>query len=563
MNNIVESLYKLAIEYSNENSIIYLCEAIDIFEYLDNFLDSKELLKDTKLKLGNLVNSEDEDAKTIVNKNLKNKSKLKTIVISATIMIAIIFIVSFYLITVYIPQSNYNKAITCFENGNYKEALNLFEDLKNYENSAEKYIETKYLYAKDLFAMGHYEEAYDLFEELAGYKDSEKRLKECKEPYADLLCERGEYQRAALLYYEINNKEKSLLAWKKIKSLEGKITRVYSNDNEVLVGLTCDNTLQFSGVNKDEFSNLNWKNITKVVSYSDYLNKFELYGLDDNGNVFTYGELDLYKENEVKKWEGIKDLKVQANYILGLKTDGTVETVGMIDDVNCDLSEWRNIEKLVGNDDFIFGIKMDGKIVSYGDLHQSNVSSDSEYNHYSVDSWEQVVDMKVSSAGFHVAALLMDGTVNDSYMHSSMSLDVSEWKNIIQIEIDEDVIVGLTADGKVLYETSQYRSWSAEEESEIEEKVKAEVATWTDIIEVKLLEDWVVGLKANGTVLYEKISSDLVASSLNLDTWKNIKAIYTCGGNTLIGIKSDGTAMINESNSERHHDISLWKNCWY
>lgn len=81
-------------------------------------------------------------------------------------------------------SSKYKKAVTYLNDGEYKSALVLFEELaeKDYKESAEMVKETKYQEADTYLNNGKYKYALALFEELAekDYKNSAEMIKETK-----------------------------------------------------------------------------------------------------------------------------------------------------------------------------------------------------------------------------------------------------------------------------------------------------------------------------------------------------------------------------------------------
>ncbi|MBQ2730805.1 MAG: tetratricopeptide repeat protein [Clostridia bacterium] len=74
--------------------------------------------------------------------------------------------------------SNYSKAVDLYENGKYEEALALFTELGDYEDSLAMVKECNYELAIIHIQNEEYDEAQELFESLADFKESEKYLAE-------------------------------------------------------------------------------------------------------------------------------------------------------------------------------------------------------------------------------------------------------------------------------------------------------------------------------------------------------------------------------------------------
>ena len=74
-------------------------------------------------------------------------------------------------------SSDYKKAVSLMESGDYAEAEQIFSELGDYENSAEMLTECRYAQALELFEQGEYKQAYPMFRELGDYKDSKTIMK--------------------------------------------------------------------------------------------------------------------------------------------------------------------------------------------------------------------------------------------------------------------------------------------------------------------------------------------------------------------------------------------------
>jgi tetratricopeptide (TPR) repeat protein len=97
----------------------------------------------------------------------------------------------------------YYRAFVKFTYGDYESALNIFETLNNYSNSANMVIKCKYLTAENLLERREFESAIAAFSEIIGFNDSEQRILETNYLIAENLLEQGEYESAILAFSEI------------------------------------------------------------------------------------------------------------------------------------------------------------------------------------------------------------------------------------------------------------------------------------------------------------------------------------------------------------------------
>lgn len=91
---------------------------------------------------------------------------------------------------------DYNKALELFESGQYSQAMAVFADLADYENSAEMVHECSYRIAVQTMEAGDYETALSLFMELGEYSDSPELMKKCCYSLALEAMEQKSYSRA-------------------------------------------------------------------------------------------------------------------------------------------------------------------------------------------------------------------------------------------------------------------------------------------------------------------------------------------------------------------------------
>lgn len=152
----------------------------------------------------------DREAKEAAEKEAKEKSAKKTKkILSISIPAAVVLLAALLLVTkVLIPNSNYSKAKSLLDAGQYEEAITAFEALNGYKDSAEQIGIAKeakleaenaeaYAKAEALLEAEKYKEAARAFEALGGYKDSADQANS-----ADLAFQ---YKRARMLTSDDNS----------------------------------------------------------------------------------------------------------------------------------------------------------------------------------------------------------------------------------------------------------------------------------------------------------------------------------------------------------------------
>lgn len=141
----------------------------------------KEVARDDKIR----IDAENEFIR-------KQKKKTRTI-IASLIAFGIVVIIIFYFVSIY-PSQKYKTAGELLDNGEYHEAMVIYEDLGDYKDSAEQIAkcqegitEQRYLYGVAEYQNGNYKEALLIFEELGSYKDCQSLKYDCNLQMAQSL----------------------------------------------------------------------------------------------------------------------------------------------------------------------------------------------------------------------------------------------------------------------------------------------------------------------------------------------------------------------------------------
>lgn len=242
---------------------------------------------------------------------------------------------------------------------------------------------------------------------------------------------------------------------------------IYENNNNYRV---------FEASNAPDLSG--WTDITEIQT-----NSFNLAGLKKDGTVLFTG--NLWRQDDEKNstwsavweepyqpdlsaWTGITAIQNSRYLMAGLKSDGTVQSVGFIAEnglvkLPVDTSAWTNIARVFVFNDAIFGIRSDGTVVSAGKHYDWDSN---RYVDYDFQDWTNIVDLSFgiddfSSSAF-VIGLRADGTVVTDAMcwvHSVQEggggsfgfkkLDLSGWNGITKVIYNNCFAAGLRADGSV------------------------------------------------------------------------------------------------------------------
>ena len=114
----------------------------------------------------------------------------KTTVLGSTLckrILAIMLCVCMLVMACGCDSIDYKKATKLYNNGEWDEAIEIFESLGSYEDSKEMVNACNYEKATELYENKDYDEAIEIFTELSDYEDSENMIANCKrrkiEPY--------------------------------------------------------------------------------------------------------------------------------------------------------------------------------------------------------------------------------------------------------------------------------------------------------------------------------------------------------------------------------------------
>ena len=245
-------------------------------------------------------------------------------------------------------------------------------------------------------------------------------------------------------------------------------------------------------------------------------------------------EYEDARERSFELWDtmaGRKTLAAGWDYIVGLKTDGTVVAVGSNSCGQCDVSSWTDIVAVAAGSHHTVGLKADGTVVAAGD---------NERGQCDVSGWRDIV--AVAAGSFHTVGLKADGTVAAVGMMQFGQCDVSGWTDIVAVSAGRRHTVGLKADGTVVAVGDN-------------EYGQCDVSGWTDIVAVSAGFHHTVGLKADDTVV---AVGDNEYGQCDVSGWRDIVAV-AAGFSHTVGLRADGTVVAAGEKSYGRCDVSGWR----
>ena len=253
-------------------------------------------------------------------------------------------------------------------------------------------------------------------------------------------------------------------------------------------------------------------------------------GLRSDGTVVTVGTNDGGR-CDVLALTNIVAISAGEYHTVGLKSDGTVVAVGANAYGQCDVSGWTDIIAVSAGKNHTVGLKSNGTVVAVG--RDADGRCD-------VSGWTDIV--AVSAGGYHTVGLKADGTVVAVGYNFKGQCDVSDWKGIVAISAGLDHTVGLKSDGTVVaVGANNYE--------------QCDVSGWTDIFAISAGSNHTVGLKADGTVVAAGWNN---CGQCDVSGWKDVVAVST-GYYHTVGLKADGTVIAVGNDEYGQCDVSDWK----
>lgn len=403
----------------------------------------------------------------------------------------------------------YNEAKSFFDDGNYKAAYELFEELDDFDDSKEMANKANEMYCLELasnnfiirkydvaveelnkissndnniiakkndllyqigvsyFDDGMFDESKDVFEEIEEYKDSNIYLAQIelrtiddkkRELYSSAIIDfnNGDYQIALSKFQDIVGYEDSD---EYILKCEDLIKRTDINKTIAAgiintVAITEDGNLLYTNYDNPEFSKTSdWENLISVDAYGEII-----IAIDKDCNLYTAGKYDNGSELRFERNTDCIDVATGEQFAIALFSDGKVEANGHNDDGQCNVEDWNNYEVI----DVDAGWRFSVGLTNEGELLFAGICQN-QRNQYLAEKnlWKDVVSISSSGGGEsavgssmhgkgHTVGLRKDGTVVAIGDNSYGQCDVDSWSDIVRVATGDWYTIGVKSDGSVL-----------------------------------------------------------------------------------------------------------------
>ncbi len=463
----------------------------------------------------------------------KKKTKTKKISMIAAAC-AVVVIAAIVVITqVIVPSSKYNSAVTLMNEGKYDEAIETFEELGDYQDSAilleecellaEKEVEKEEAYqnAIALVESGKYDEAIAAFEAIDGYKDSLQKIEAIKQKIeatkqqaylnAETLLQQGNISEAAISFGKLrgykDSQERSLELW-----------RSFTDRNTVCLRGVDMIAITTSG---ELISNIDGFGGGSDL-YSITLTDSALYGIKTDGTVFAYTQ-----EFDELEYQGIVNIVgFDDGTVVCLRNDGTILSPSIEFDYANDKGSYV---KLVQFYDWLIALNIDGSIYaqqitsSYGDDNFENIIT-------SFEESTDIIDIKSNKNYFW--AISESGTTYRYQFYEERRSAAIDYPVRQMINSFVDCI--LKEDGTVEAFASY---WGTDSEKKIAEQISA----WKDIVDITAGNEYILGIKSDGSVVVAG------KCSCNLSAWNDVAYVFPNfrqKSDNLIAVKKDGSVIV-------------------
>ena len=359
-----------------------------------------------------------------------------------------------------------------------------------------------YQSAQQLLDEKDYSGAVEAFEALGNYSDSASKAQEARQlqetmekdyQSAQALMDEGKYMQAMWAFGALDYQDSQEKAqWAKDNYInQGGPT--LSAGGYHTVGIRSDGTVIVSDLpsydsdGQDDVDS--WTDIVAVAAGG-----YHTVGLRNDRTVVATGENEL-GECDVDGWTDIVAVAAGRRHTVGLRSDGTAIATGWNDSSQCDVDSWTEIVAVAANGCTV-GLRSDGTVVATG------------WNYYGqcdVDSWNNIV--AVAAGELHTVGLRSDGTVVATGYNDEGACDVDSWTNIVAVAAGEYHTVGLHSDGTVVATGGNGSG-------------QCNVDSWTDIVAVAAGWGHTVGLRSDGTVVATGWND---AGQCDVSGWKDIR----------------------------------------
>jgi len=347
----ISSKYNAALELLKENTIVSLEEAETMFQMLSSFEDSKERIKECRIRIGKIRDEEEkerleeearEQERIAVEEKRKAKNRKTAIIVGLVLMCVVIAAISIVMIAKHVKNnSTYEEAIATGNAGHYKAAIGLLNEIPDYKDST--YYATKYKYkeAMDYGKKGNYRQALTLLKSISDYKDCDKEISKYKTLYkkvepADICKNYEKYYIAYGAFSALRDKAETLSSSKYASATQKKKllelnefadlmdVAYYSYDDfssKENGGFDYSTLKQLRGYKDIGFAQALYK---QLLEYKDYMGTYSAYD-DEYGDfeckIYTY----FYNKDKLKQ---LNSSNILILFNCTLDVDGDYKFIG-------------------------------------------------------------------------------------------------------------------------------------------------------------------------------------------------------------------------------------------
>lgn len=297
--------------------------------------------------------------------------------------------------------------------------------------------------------------------------------------------------------------------------------RIFGNRN--YVGLKIDGTVAYykdyeQNESYEDCGFYEWKDIESLCSIgSSYYKRNFCVGINKDCGYIVEGRVHIGLPED----ESYKYIEGEDNWSLGITKAGKIITYyneyedGSVPGFlrwRYQLTSWDNIKQIVHEDHYIAGLKYDGTVLLLINEEDGKRRIGRDYNLFDVADWQGI--KQICGNGLMLYGLKYDGTVvytgcgydGDRMLGENIKgmifrhYDTSALKDIVQIEIMHNCIVGVKQDGTIVVSELLSDSGKSKFSYDIWGKDDIEeIRTWKDIIEFHYLPT--IGLKKDGSLI--------------------------------------------------------------
>lgn len=603
-----QMLYNNAVAAMNRKTISDYETAIRNFEALGNWQDAVTKLAVCKEEIRRMQAWEESEkkrklreAELLQQRKQEVKKKIKKYGITAAVIALLIFLI-WFVTAVIMPSIRYSQAITAMEEKDYRKAAVFFGELEDYRDSARKSKACweQIIRHKTFVIDGTRFAALTESGAVTSASYSYYSLKEDLEDWQNIvsLCY-ASYDMYGLqkdgTVMTTDDDEAFINQWKNIVAIAA--------SDSCIVGLKTDGTLVST------ISNTRTNSLSGIVAFD--CADWNVAAVKYDGTVtVTNGEYP-----GVDGWQDIIDVSVTKEYLAGLKKDGTVVTTS----AKFDVSQWTDIVQVSASNTHIVGVKADGTVVATGsnvfnecnttewtdivaidtDANQTvGLQSDGSLvvagNYLSqADAVEGLQDVQLLAAGENLSmAILKDGSVRlagamygrlsetglqisdiqdiciqtgfmsgsdvnivkkDGTIASLFTGTVSDtWTNVQELCLDGSIEAALLKNGKVAFKDGTKLKTIEHYNGNV---TTIDITNWEEITQIDTGDDFIVGLKSDGTVL---ASGNVDEYCSGISEWRNVTQISAAEYH-VVGLKKDGTVVATGKNSDGKIKVEQWR----